>query len=80
MSIDPVDLQKATVSVLSCVVSELTKSGHIDLGALTENIQGTATEHRKSGDHNMADAMHALSEYLMKTVKEQSVRPAKDQP
>lgn len=68
MEIDQKTFSLATISVLSCVVSELSKKGLIDLGALVENIQGTAATHRQKGNAQMADAMHRLSEYMLTSV------------
>lgn len=59
----------AMTSVLSCLVSELTKSGALDFGAFMENVQGTAAAHRASGDpKSLAGAIHRISEHLLKSV------------
>ena len=65
----------AIISILSCVVSELSKRGAIDIGDLTANIQGTAAGHRKKGNEKMANVMHALSEYLLMTVRDLPRKP-----
>jgi hypothetical protein len=58
----------ALQSVLSCLISELVKTGHLDLGKLIENIQGTAAGNRAEGRHQLADNMHNISEYLLQTI------------
>lgn len=63
--------QTATWSVISCLVSELNKSGNINFGAFIENVQGTAVAHRVAGRHDIADVMYSLSEYLQTTVRGQ---------
>lgn len=60
----------ALSSVLSCLVSELSKKGLIDVHDLTLNIQATAAGHRQKGNQSLANDMHALSEYLLKTVRD----------
>lgn len=59
----------ATWSVISCLVSELNKSGNIHFGDLITNIQGTAASHRENGNPKTAEVMHALSDYLAMTVR-----------
>lgn len=60
----------AIMSVMSCLISELNKAGNLDLGALIENIQGTAATHRARGSTLTADMIHRLSEYLLETVRD----------
>lgn len=59
----------ATLNVISCLLTELQTSGHLDVGALVEKIQKGAAEHRRRGDpHGLADPLHRVTEYLLTTV------------
>lgn len=67
----------AIMSVISCLASELSKAGQLDLGALIENIQGTVVAHRNRGNKDLAQRIHLFSEYLMKTVRDAPATPPK---
>jgi hypothetical protein len=60
----------ALISVMSCVVSELSKKGLIDVHDLVENIQGTAAANRQKGDVSLANDMHAISEHFLASVRD----------
>lgn len=60
----------ALISVISCVVSELSKKGLLDVHDLVENIQGTASAHREKGDTSLANDMHTISEHLLASVRD----------
>lgn len=65
-------------SVFSCLVAELSKAKLINVGALVENIQGTAADHQLRGDPDqIAPIMHAISEHLLKTVPDPKIEPPK---
>lgn len=62
----------ALISAFSCLASELSKKGLIDVYDLVQNIQATATKHRANGEQSMANDMHLISEHLLATVRDAS--------
>lgn len=68
----------ALTSAFSCLTSELSKKGLIDVYDLAANIQGTAASHRAKGNPEMADHLHNISEYVLTTTRD--APPTKDPP
>ncbi len=68
----------AMISAFSCLVSELSKKGLIDVHDVVQNIQATAGRHRELGNAPLANDMHDISEHLLKTVIDSPT--AKDRP
>lgn len=60
----------ALMGAFSCLASELSKKGVLDVHDLVLNIQSTAAAHRANGGDAVANDLHALSEHLLKTVKD----------
>lgn len=59
----------ATLNLVSALITELQNSGHLDASRVIEKVQLSAASHRQSGDpNNLADSLHQVSEYLLKTV------------
>jgi hypothetical protein len=55
----------ANISVLRTLVDYLAAKGVVDPDEFILRVQQTAAAHREAGDpHNLADAIHAISEHL----------------
>ena len=58
----------ALISVFRTLIVELDKRDVLDADEFIHVVQQTAAAHRQSGDpHNLADAIHALSEHLLQS-------------
>ena len=64
-------------SVLGCLMSELNKAGAVKTADVVHNVQATAAAHRASGNDQIADVMHRLSEYLLTTIPDAKTAPPK---
>ncbi|HVL70364.1 MAG TPA: hypothetical protein VM434_00595 [Beijerinckiaceae bacterium] len=65
----------ALLSVIGCLVSELTKRGALSLTDLLDNIRATASAHRDMGSTITAAHTARLADYLEKTSKEPPIKP-----
>lgn len=65
----------AILHVMSCLLTELQQAGVIRAEDVIEKCQQGAAAHRAKGDpHGLADAIHAVTEYLMTTVPDDPPR------
>ena len=63
-------------TALACLIDELAKAKAVETSAVVESIQGTAALFRKEGDAlQLADTMHRLSLFLLKTIPDLPSRP-----
>lgn len=59
--------QTAILNTLGCFVQELSKRGSIDGAELVACVQEMAAGMRRCGNPDIADAMHIISEHLLKS-------------